>query len=113
MTEAEWNACDDPWKLFAEIDWQGSERKVRLFGGAFFRGLGYLAGDDMTRQAIEVASRYADGQATEALARQAGRFMDVDERVDFTVHLSEQQDCLLRSACSMCLPYEHKARVQG
>ena len=61
MTEAEWLAATDPGQLLNFIRAQVSQRKIRLYGCGrcrLFGGLSSLAG-------IDVAERYADGQAAE------------------------------------------------
>ena len=113
MTEADWLACTDPWKLCSEMGWKGSHRKFRLFGVACCRSLWHLAGDDVTRNAIEVAERYADGEATSSEARSAGHFMEEEVPIDFMDHLSEDQVNLKFAAGRVCLPYDLMDNIQG
>ena len=68
MTEAEWLAGEDPETMLGFV--RGTERnrlperKSRLFGVACCRQLGSLVVDARSRNALNVAERYADGDAT-------------------------------------------------
>ncbi len=73
MTEADWLASKDlsPMKQFLMRQWslgrtanQALSRKVRLFGCSCCRRIWNLLNDERSRNAIEVAERYADGLAT-------------------------------------------------
>jgi hypothetical protein len=69
MDEAEWLACDDALRL---LDHLGrvreknvpGERKIRLFAVACCRMIWPRLKDRRSREAVEVAERYADGLAT-------------------------------------------------
>jgi hypothetical protein len=66
MTEAEWQTCDDPQVL---LDWLEkacgvSQRKLRLFAVACGQSVMHLVDDAQARNAVGVAQRFADGQAT-------------------------------------------------
>jgi len=65
MTEQEWAACGDVGRMLAFL-WAGghlSERKQRLFTCACARRAWQLLTDGRNRRAVEVAERYADGEA--------------------------------------------------
>jgi hypothetical protein len=65
MTEQEWTGCGDVGRMLSFL-WAGghlSERKQRLFACACARRLWPLLGDGRNRRAVEVAERYADGEA--------------------------------------------------
>ena len=74
MTEAEWLACDDPLVMIDHIggkvsdrkvsDRKVSDRKLRLFACACARLVWHLLDDTRSRDAVEVAERFADGLAT-------------------------------------------------
>jgi len=81
MTEAEWQACNDPqpmlacfWYRLVQADSVGShevpppftasDRKLRLFAVACCRSVWPLVIDSRNRNAVEVAERFADGEAT-------------------------------------------------
>lgn len=82
MTESEWMASDDPAKMLqllagndmAACRWRQSmpgnginrlsDRKARLFAAACCRQVWHLLTDPRSRNAVEVAERFADGEAT-------------------------------------------------
>src|SRR4051794_26342227 len=67
MTEAQWLACEDePWTMLELMRERASDRKLRLFAVSCCRELWDQIGTVPARHAVEVAERYADGQATGA-----------------------------------------------
>jgi hypothetical protein len=72
MTEQEWLGCTDPEPMLRFLQEQHtSERKLRLLACACCRQIWHLLPDPRSRQAVLVAERYADGQATDRELRQA------------------------------------------
>jgi hypothetical protein len=61
MTEPEWLACKDAWKMLRFLRFQASDRKFRLYACACCLVLWPEMQDPRSRRALEVAEQYADG----------------------------------------------------
>ncbi len=73
MTESDWNRCAEPRTLLDWLRVRGrlSDRKARLFAVACCRRIWPHVVDEQGSKTVEVAERYADGNATEAELLQA------------------------------------------
>ncbi len=66
MTEQAWLASNDSWEMLHFLSGNASVRKRRLFACARCRAFWDHVTDERSRQAVEVAERFADHRATNA-----------------------------------------------
>jgi hypothetical protein len=64
VTEAQWLACPEPDDMIKLLRNKAIERKLRLFACVCCRTIWDLLTDESSRRAVEVAERFADGNAT-------------------------------------------------
>ena len=65
MTEKEWSQCNDPVMILAFLHEKVSERRIRLYLCGGCRQIAHLFFRPSSLAAVEVAERFADGDATE------------------------------------------------
>ena len=85
MTEAEWLEATDPEIMLPLLlQFEPSERKLRLFCCACCRRIWHLFSDERCRNAVEIAERFADGHASVEELNEAGEMSDeaADEAED-------------------------------
>ena len=73
MTEREWLECTDPEPMLEYLGANDllSDRKQRLFDCACVRRIWHLLLNETGRKAVEIAEKFADGQATKEELREA------------------------------------------
>jgi hypothetical protein len=71
MTEEEWLQATDPQPMLEFLRGKASDRKLRLVCCALCRAVEHLLTDKRYRAALDVAERYADGQASVSELRRA------------------------------------------
>ena len=72
MTESEWRESTDSMRMLDHlVEYNASQRKLRLVACARGRQCWHLLTDDRSRTAVEVGERYADGDAKIAELRAA------------------------------------------
>ena len=71
MTEAEWDACENPWPMLESIG--AGDRKVRLFACACCRRVMTLLSTTELVRTLNVAERFAEGLASADECRAASR----------------------------------------
>ncbi len=72
MTAPEWLTCADPFAMLDDLQGRASDRKLRLFACACCRHYWHLLNEKPSRNAVLVAERFADGQATPQELEDAG-----------------------------------------
>ena len=64
MTEAEWKTCGVSNRMLRRVQRSATPRKARLFGVACGYRVWQYLDNPLSRTAVEVAERFADGRAT-------------------------------------------------
>jgi hypothetical protein len=83
MTEADWLACTDPYRMLDSLDLVAAgDRKLQLFAAACCRRIWSLLPDDTCRQGIDVAEGYADKLLDRNEVQRMREAVDAAWRVD-------------------------------
>ena len=77
MTENEWLTCANPEPMLSVLRGRASARKARHFACACCRRVWHLFKHEASRQAVEVAERFADGRADDADLEAARRSSNI------------------------------------
>jgi hypothetical protein len=65
MTEKQWLKAKDPDPLLEYLQGKISDRKLRLLGCGYCRNIWPLLIEEASRQAVEIAEQFADGEASD------------------------------------------------
>jgi hypothetical protein len=90
MTEEEWLKATNPTPMLEFRRGKASDRKFRLYACAACRGKWrWFEGDEWSRQAIEIAEQFADGDASKATLSQAAKNLPRGGGVAYHVTLAD------------------------
>jgi hypothetical protein len=108
MTEAEWMACSDPEPMLGFLRDKASSRALRLFAVASCRSIWTLLGDERSRDAVEAAERYANGELSkhewDIAHRDAGdAFQAAKTPACRDAHAPRTSACAAARAALLCL----------
>jgi hypothetical protein len=73
MTEQAWLTCTDPQAMLKFLRGKVADRKLRLFAVACCRRIWSLLVEEWSRQAVEMADKYADGMCSGEQLEEAGK----------------------------------------
>ncbi len=76
LTDAGWAICTNPSRMLAALGGRADDQSLRLFAVACCRRIDALILDERSRRAVDVAKRWADGEASEdefLIAREEAR----------------------------------------
>jgi hypothetical protein len=97
MTSARWLKCADPKAMLDLLGPRATDRKLRLFGCACSRLVADLLPETSFHTAIDVAERYADGQASEkerwAANKESGAAMERIEKSGSAIPVNRAMGC--------------------
>jgi hypothetical protein len=100
MTEAEWLQSADVVAMLKSLEGKATDRKLRLFGCAGCRRVWDLLSEEGFRDAVEVAERFADGQAGRKELSAARSISGAALERNGLAGVSGPADCALGSAWS-------------
>src|ERR1041385_1049989 len=101
MTETEWLACTDLWKVLRHLRGRRGQcdrvlrnlmdRKLRLFACACCRRIWHLMPNEYSKTAVEVAELFADGLVNGRRRYSASRFAEGNARILGYTHMNHLQ----------------------
>jgi hypothetical protein len=92
MIKADWLSCGNPAPMLAALEQRASDRKLRLFASACCRRIDLLLVDRRSREALDVAERFADGRATFGELVEASYAADLAADLAFSTAYGAAQD---------------------
>jgi hypothetical protein len=108
MTEKEWLASTDPMAMLKTASCRFQRRKLRLFAVACCRRISPLHSDERSKRAIDIAERYAEGDASDADLRAAEEEAQAAHRHAFE-RFGKTGACLEWAAAYVAHPVAFKA----
>jgi hypothetical protein len=113
MTEPEWLGCTDPILMLEFLRGKATNRKLRLVACAVCRSIWDLLIDKRSREAIEVAERFADGKCREEnVASSVDAACDAAHEVSMSEHNVKEAASRAADAAVWCASIYYSGAVE-